>query len=101
MTPAGIESVTFRFVAWHLNHCANRGPLFMLEHVRTLYTPSTSIQNMCSVRIFVIYLRVQDSDFLNYLLVDGSEGKTRVIGKESVSGTSSSFKVREGKTGLT
>ena len=38
---------------------------------------------------------------LNYLPVNGSEGTTRVIGKESVEGTGSSVKGREGKTGLT
>jgi len=27
MTPAGIEPVTFRFVAQHLNHCANAVPI--------------------------------------------------------------------------
>ena len=27
MTPAGIEPVTFRFVAWDLNHCATAVPL--------------------------------------------------------------------------
>jgi len=33
--------------------------------------------------------------------VDGSEDTARVIGKDYVSGTGSSFKGREGKTGLT
>jgi len=26
LTPAGIESVTFRFVAQHINHCATAVP---------------------------------------------------------------------------
>ena len=72
----------------------------MLEHIRTLYAPCTSTQNIYSARIFVVYLRLQDLDYLNYLLVDSSEGTTRVIVKESISGTGSSFKGREGKTGL-
>jgi len=38
---------------------------------------------MYSARIFVVQLRLQDFDFLNYLLVDGSEGATRVIVKET------------------
>ena len=49
----------------------------------------------------MVYLWLQDFDFLNYLLVDVSEGTTRVIVKESISGTDSSFKGREGKTSLT
>jgi len=49
----------------------------------------------------VVYLRLRNFEFVGYLLVDGSEGATRVVGKESVSGTGSSFKRREGKTGLT
>ena len=63
----------------------------MIEHVSTLYTPHTSTQNIYSARIFVVQLRLQDFDFLNCLLVDGSEGTTGVIGKESVSGTGSSL----------
>ena len=58
----------------------------MLEHVRTLYTLRTSTQNIYSARIFVVHLRLQDFYFLNYLLVDGPEGTTRVIGKESARG---------------
>jgi len=58
--------------------------LFTLEHVRTLYTPRTATQNIYSARIFVVQLRLQDFDLLNYLLVDCSEGKTGVSGKESV-----------------
>ena len=61
----------------------------MLEHVRTLHTPRTSTQNTYSAQIFVVQLRLQDFDLLNYLLVDGSEGMIRVIGKESVWGTGS------------
>jgi len=38
----------------------------------------------------VEYLWLQEFDFLNCLLVNGSEDTTRVIGKESVSGTGSS-----------
>ena len=30
LTPAGIEPATFRFVAQHLNHCANAVPQLML-----------------------------------------------------------------------
>jgi len=56
----------------------------MLEHVRTLYTPRTSTQNIYIARMFVVQLRLLDFDFLNYLLVEGSEGTTRVVGKESV-----------------
>jgi len=56
----------------------------MLEHVRTLYTPRTSTQNIYSALIFVVQLRLQDFDFLNYLLVNGCEGTTGGIGKESV-----------------
>jgi len=63
----------------------------MHEHVRTLYTPRTSTQNMYSAPIFVVQLRLQDFDFLNYLLVDRSEDTTRVIGKESVWGTCSNL----------
>ena len=48
----------------------------MLEHVHTLYTPHTSTQNMYSARIFMVQLRQQDSDVLEYLLVDGSEDAT-------------------------
>ena len=29
LTPAGIESATFRFVAQHLNHCATAVPTYM------------------------------------------------------------------------
>jgi len=54
-----------------------------------------------SVRIFVVQLRLQDFDFLYYLLVNSSGDKTRVIGKESVWETGSSLGGREGKTGLT
>ena len=46
-------------------------------------------------------MQLHDFDVLNYLLVDSSEDATRVSGKEAVSGTGSSFKGREGKTGLT
>jgi len=49
----------------------------------------------------VVYLGLQDFDVLDYLSVDGSEDATRVSGKEDVSGRCSSFKGREGKTGLT
>jgi len=52
----------------------------MLEHVRTLYTPPTSTQNMYSARLFVVKLRLQGFEFLHCLLVDGSEDKTRVSG---------------------
>jgi len=31
MTPSGIESATFRFVAQHLNHCASAVPLSLLR----------------------------------------------------------------------
>jgi hypothetical protein len=55
---------------------------------------------MYSARIFVEQMRLQDFDVLDYLPVDGSEGATRVPGKKSVSGTDSSVKGREGKTGL-
>jgi len=61
----------------------------MLEHVRILYTPRTATQNIYSARIFVVQLRLQDFDLLIYLLVNSSEGMTRVIGKESVWGTGS------------
>jgi len=33
VTPAGIETVTFRFVAQHLNHCATAVPSVYGEHV--------------------------------------------------------------------
>ena len=42
MTPAGIETATFRFVAQHLNHCATAVPLkgrggpFFVQRVTTL-----------------------------------------------------------------
>ena len=32
LTPAGIEPVTFRFVAQHLNHCATAFPLYILTN---------------------------------------------------------------------
>jgi hypothetical protein len=47
---------------------------------------------MYGARIFVV---------LDYSLVGGSEDATGVSGKESVSGTGSSFKGGERKTGLT
>ena len=34
MTPAGIELVTFRFVAQHLNHCATAVPRFFWEEMK-------------------------------------------------------------------
>jgi len=49
---------------------------------------------MYSAWIFVVYLRLQDFDILDYLLLNGSEDTTRVSGKESVSGSGSSFKGR-------
>ena len=55
----------------------------MLANVRTFYTPYTSTQNKYSARLFMVYLRLQDFDDLDYLLVDGSEGATRVVVKES------------------
>jgi len=42
-----------------------------------------------STRICVLQLRLHDSESFNCLLVDGSEDTTRVVGKESVSGTGS------------
>jgi len=56
---------------------------------------------MFSARIFVVYLRLEDFDALDYLLADRSDDATRANCKKSVSGTGSSFKGREGKTGLT
>jgi len=70
----------------------------MLEHVRTLYTPRTSTSEHieCSNLCVIVAAPI-----LDYLLVDSTEVVTRVSGKQSVSGTGSSFKGREGKTGLT
>jgi len=31
MTPSGIEPMTFRFVAQHLNHCATTAPRLLLD----------------------------------------------------------------------
>ena len=50
----------------------------MLEHVRTLYAPRTSTQNMYSAGLFAVYLGLQEFDVLDYLLVDASEGATGV-----------------------
>ena len=33
VTPAGIETATFRFVAQHLNHCATAVPLLLQQGV--------------------------------------------------------------------
>ena len=43
MTPAGIESATFLFVAQHLNHCATAVPLIYLyfaKYLRTVNIPT-------------------------------------------------------------
>ena len=66
--------------------------MFIPEHVLTLYTPRTSTQNLYSAWIFVVQLRMQDFDFLNYLLANVSEDTTRVSGKVSVWGKGRSFK---------
>ena len=34
MIPAGVEPVTFRFVAQHLNHCATAVPINVVEYLR-------------------------------------------------------------------
>jgi len=49
MTPAGIEPVTFRFVAQRLNHCATAVPelLFILKNVT----------------LFIIYLNADEFSF--------------------------------------
>jgi len=43
MTPAGFELVTFRFVAQHLNHCANAVPLFLLTLINIFNTSTQGI----------------------------------------------------------
>jgi len=40
LTPAGIESATFRFVAHHLNHCATAGPNTMVLYYNLMGPPS-------------------------------------------------------------
>jgi len=35
LTPAGIEPATYRFVAQHLNHCANSVPILQMYHMIT------------------------------------------------------------------
>ena len=45
MTQAGIEPVTFRFVAQHLNHCATAVPnqgMYNLKFTVLIYTNNTS-----------------------------------------------------------
>jgi hypothetical protein len=41
MTPAGIESATFRFVAQHLNHCATAVPQFPTKPLQNFLIPHT------------------------------------------------------------
>jgi len=38
MTSSGIEPVTFRFVAQHLNHCATAVPLCLLGAMYNLFS---------------------------------------------------------------
>jgi hypothetical protein len=42
LTQSGIESATFRFVAQHLNHCANAVPLIHMYTYRNSYSVTTS-----------------------------------------------------------
>jgi len=46
MTPSGIESATFRFVAQHLNHCATAGREGKLQ-VRWLESGEEDLKKMC------------------------------------------------------
>ena len=85
-----------------------------LYNINALFTSSFSCLNtyvLCTLHVLqsehvqcpniCVIVAAARLDVLDYLLVDGSVDTTRVIGKESVSGTGSSFKGWEGKTGLT
>jgi len=71
MTPAGIESATFRFVAQHLNHCATAVPSRTRRVVIALFfLLPTSLSNFNvpgngNVKIFVYFvLGTSDCSYL-------------------------------------
>ena len=55
MTPSGIEPATFRFVAQHLNHCANAVPVLggvLICYLRQcLYSSLRSITNYTNMAV--------------------------------------------------
>jgi len=47
MTPSGIETATFRFVAQHLNHCATAVPnQCIYRYINLLYYKHRNIQHV-------------------------------------------------------
>jgi len=63
LTPAGIEPATFRFVAQHLNHCANAVP-------NTFY----------ELRYILSYMNISSSrSFFRVVHTDNVEGSNSIL----------------------
>jgi hypothetical protein len=63
MTPAGIEPVTFRFVAKHLNHCATAVPLSLLVHGKYINHAENVFRRNAYRRIILLYAAASQGRF--------------------------------------
>jgi len=68
MTPAGIETTTFRFVTQHLNHCATAVPSYYIVHAYFEFSNST----LYSLRIFWV-LKLHHISFIYILMSQTSQ----------------------------
>ena len=71
LTPAGIEPVTFRFVAQHINRCATAGPThsqfvyLLLIHCKSGCTKSSRCYVISSLSVLLNHFTVHNAVFIH------------------------------------
>ena len=71
LTPAGIEPVTFRFVAQHLNHCATAVPILQCTQINLINTAtrSATFSATCITVVPELFLEIDFFSGLNLVCV--------------------------------
>jgi len=76
MAPAGIEPVTFRFVAQHLNHCTTTVPNSTMCIMITGYEGQSSLELAQNIHWWILSVALKFWDFLHiHSLVFSLEGQ--------------------------